>query len=81
MRWCLLFRVVNTDLTPVTLYKDSKVAIAEGFNETAISNTTVYVSDQVKSANGYDIELAEPLPDDITSTERKKLLAFPCLLL
>ena len=30
----------------------------------------------MKSANGHDIELAEPLPDDITSTEREKFLAF-----
>ena len=45
-----------------------------GINETAICNTTV--SDQVKSGNVHDIELAEPLPDDITDAEREQFLAF-----
>ena len=67
-------RVVNTNLTPVTLHKDSRVALAEGLNETAICNTTL--SDQVKSGNVHDIELAEPLPDDITNAEREQFLAF-----
>ena len=67
-------RVVNTNLTPVTLHEDSRVALAEGLNETAICNTTV--SDQVKSGDVHDIELAEPLPDDITNAEREQFLAF-----
>ena len=40
-------RVVNTNLTPVTLHKDSRVSLAKGLNETAICNATL--SDQVKS--------------------------------
>ena len=64
----------STNLTPVTLHKDSRAALAEGLNETAICNTTV--SDQVKSGIVHDIELAEPLPDDITNAEREQFLAF-----
>ena len=67
-------RVVNTNLTPVTLHKSSRNAIAEHISETAICNTTI--SDQVESGNVHDIELADPLPSDITETERKQFLAF-----
>ena len=66
--------VVNTNLTPVTLHKSSRIAIAEHISETAICNTTI--SDQVESENVHDIELADPLPSDITETERKQFLAF-----
>ena len=67
-------RVVNTNLIPVTLHKNSRVAIAEHINETAICNTTI--SDQTQSENVHEIELAEPLPSDISDAERSQFLAF-----
>jgi len=68
-------RVVNTTLTPITLHKNSRVAIAEHLNETAICNTTI--SDQILPEQINEVELAEPLLiDDITEAEKEQFLAF-----
>ena len=70
-------RVVNTSLTPTTLYRNSKVAIAEQIIESTIYGT---VEGEEWVATGVhhkpELLLAQPLPDDITETEKAQFIAL-----
>ena len=61
-------RVVNTSLTPTTLYRNSKIAIAEQINESTICGTVE--GEEWVATEGIhhkpELLLAQPLPQDIT---------------
>ena len=71
-------RVVNTGLTPATLYRKSRIAIAELINDSNICTTTR--SEDCTPSQGplhnNELPLAHPLPDDITNTEKDQFIAL-----
>lgn len=67
-------KVVNTSLTPVTLYKNSRLTIAEQINESAICSIGESSSHEVtpmRSENKCDEITLEP-PCLRTSAKRRK---------
>jgi len=71
-------RVVNTGLTPATLYRHSRIAIAEPISDFNISSTTETgdCTPSQESLNSNELLMVHPLPDDITSTEREQFIAL-----
>ena len=71
-------RVVNTSLTPTTLYRNSKIAIAEQINESTICGTVE--GEEWVTTEGIrhkpELLLAQPLPKDITETEMAQFIAI-----
>ena len=71
-------RVVNTSLTPTTLYRNSKIAIAEQINESTICGTVK--GEEWVATEGIhhkpELLLAQPLPKDITETEKAQFIAY-----
>ena len=68
-------RVMNTSLTPTTLYKNSKIATTKHINEHTICTARedgTPLTDDVHN----DLLTAHPLPDDITEAQRKQFLAL-----
>ena len=66
-------RVVNTGLTPTTLYKNSRIATAEQINESIICQA-VEGEEQTFTEGvhkNHELVLKQPLPDDVTEAERE----------
>ena len=72
----VVVRVVNTELTPVKLYKNMKIATAEPIEDHIICEVSKGKSLQAQPEGSSDIILANPLPDDITSDQKEKFLAL-----
>ena len=71
-------RVVNTGLTPTTLYKNSRIATAEQINESIICQA-VEGEEQTFTEGiheNHELVLKQPLPDDITETQREQFIAL-----
>ena len=65
-------------LTPTTLYRNSKIAIAEQINESTICSTVK--GEEWVATEGIhhkpELLLAQPLPKDITETEKAQFIAY-----
>ena len=73
----VVVRVVNTELTPVKLYKNMKIANAEPVEEHSICESSNGKSDQeVKSDEPFQMTLTKLLPDDVTPDQKEKFLAL-----
>ena len=71
----VVLRVVNTDVSPVTLYKNSKIATAELINDSAICTTSEQGEGSVRSDHlAANVPLT--LPDDIATTQKEQFLAL-----
>ena len=62
-------RVVNTSLTPTTLYKNSKIATTKHIKEHSICTAR---EDGTASTDDIhnDLLIAQPFPDDITEAQK-----------
>ena len=73
-------RIVNTTLTPVTIYKGSKVAQAECVDEANINIVSENTEDETISAVDRNSNLCnnleEMLPEDINEDQKEKTLAL-----
>ena len=70
----VVVRVVNTDVLPVTVYKNSKIGTAELVNESEICNTSVGDDNHNRTSMTGDMLLS--LPDDISAVQREQFLAL-----
>ena len=71
----VVLRIVNIDVSPVTLYRNSKIATAELITDSAICNTCE--QGEVSASGSYlakDIPLT--LPDDVTAAQKEQFLAL-----
>ena len=66
-------RLVNSSLAPVTVYKGAKIATAELIHD---NNICVVMSPSKESNVVNKIDLAHPLPEDLSQSEREKFLAL-----
>ena len=73
----LPIRVINLDPLPVTLHKNTKVAIAEIIREEAICTASEQGSG-VKTTNRetLSIDLQHPLPSDLTDKQKEQFFAL-----
>ena len=62
--------IFNTTLTLIPFLKTAGLPLL------SILMKQLSVSDQISAERINEVELAEPLPDDITEAEKKRLLAF-----
>ena len=73
----VVVRVVNTELTPVKLYKNMKIANAEPVEDHSICEISNGKSDQeVNSDEAFEMILAKPLPNDVTPDQKEKFFAL-----
>ena len=68
-------RIVNTALSPTTLYKNSKIATAEHINDLEVCTTRENGSTS-DDTELNDLLLTHPLPDDITDAQKQQFLAL-----
>ena len=71
----VVLRVVNTDVSAVTLYKNSTLAKAELIDQAAICSTLAG-NGEVPTMEEPDKELTLFLPEDISETQKKQFLAL-----
>ena len=70
-------RIINTDLIPVTLYKNMKIARTESINDLSICAAASKSDIQQKqSKQKIQITLSHTLPNDITQVQEDKFLAL-----
>ena len=70
-------RIINTDLTPVTLYKNIKIATAEPINDLSICAAASGNDTQQRQGEPTtQITLSHTLPNDITQAQEDKFLAL-----
>ena len=71
-------RVVNKSLMPITLYSNSKVAIAKQINEFTICSAVE--GEELTSTEGIphkcELLLAQPLPEDTTEAQKEQFMAL-----
>ena len=70
----VILRVVNTDVSAVTLYKNSTLAKAELIDQAEICITEGNA--ELPTMEGPDKELTLTLPEDISETQKKQFLAL-----
>ena len=71
-------RVVNTGLTPATLYKNSHIATAEQITESIVCQTvkSKELTSTERVNKSHELILEQPLPDDIIEAEREQFKAL-----
>ena len=67
---------MNTELTPVKLYKNIKIASAKPIEDHIIYEVSKGKSLQVQPQGAPEIILANPLSDDITPDQKEKFFAL-----
>ena len=70
-------RLVNLDPLPITLYKNTDIAIAELITDESISSTEEVAENFNTPKPGLvkDVLLQHPLPDDLTKSQREQFLS------
>ena len=71
----VVLQVVNTDVSPVTLYKNSTLAKAELINQEAICST-LEENEDILTMERPDKELPLSIPEDISETQKNQFLAL-----
>ena len=71
----VVLRVVNTDVSPVTLYKNSTLAKAELIDQEAICSK-LEENEDILTMKKPDKELPLYLPEDISETQKNQFLAI-----
>ena len=71
-------RVVNLDPLPITLYKNTNIAMAELITDESISSTEEVAENFNTPEPGLvkDVLLQHPLPDELTESQRKQFLSL-----
>ena len=71
----VVLRVANTDVSEVTLYKNSTLAKAELIDHTAICSA-LGENEELPTAETLEKEIMLSFPDDITETQKEQFLAL-----
>ena len=71
----VVLRVVNNDVSPVTLYKNSTLAKAELIDQGAICST-LEENEDILTMKKPDKELPLSLPEDISETQKNQFIAL-----